>query len=25
VTLPDMDQLTEGIGRIADFLSTLRR
>ncbi len=25
VTLPDMDQLTEGIGRIADFLGTLRR
>jgi alanine-synthesizing transaminase len=25
VTLPDMDTLTEGIGRIADFLSTLRR
>ena len=25
VTLPDMDTLTEGIGRIADFLETLRR
>ncbi|HET6154298.1 MAG TPA: pyridoxal phosphate-dependent aminotransferase [Marmoricola sp.] len=25
VTLPDVDLLTEGIGRIADFLSTLRR
>ncbi len=25
VTLPDMDTLTEGIGRIADFLGTLRR
>ncbi|MCW2856205.1 MAG: aminotransferase [Marmoricola sp.] len=25
VTLPDMDTLTEGIGRIADFLGTLRQ
>jgi alanine-synthesizing transaminase len=25
VTLPDVDLLTEGIGRIADFLGTLRR
>jgi alanine-synthesizing transaminase len=25
VTLPDIDLLTDGIGRIADFLSTLRR